>query len=198
MTTSRDEVSSASEIRSLIPAIAQLRDEPLRAAVAASWLEALRSSPYASLREVPQSPLMVDRPLLEHINEVNRLCLELIETASNGFRLTFDRELALATAIVHDVDKPMLFRRVDDGGFGVADGRELSDHGALGAEVLLRNGVPEAIADLVRVHSPFASTGLPGTVEGTIVHYSDFLANDFACHQVGASPIHSSVDLVHR
>jgi hypothetical protein len=198
MTKSLGAVSNVSEIRSLIPAIEQLREEPLRAAIAAAWLEALRSSPYESLREVPQSPLMVDRPLLDHINEVNRLCLEFIETAANGYRLTVDRDLALATAIAHDVDKPMLFRRLDDGQFGVADGRDLNEHGAIGADVLLRNGVPETIAGLVRVHSAFASTGLPGTVEGTIVHYSDFLANDLACHQVGAPPIHSSVDLVHR
>jgi hypothetical protein len=28
--------------------------------------------------------------------------------------------------------------------------------------------------------SAFASEGLPGTVEGTIVHYADFVSNDFA------------------
>lgn len=196
MTTSNQ--PDAAAIRALIPAIEELGDETLRTALTSSWVDALGSSPFNGLDEVPQSPLMVDRSLLDHINEVNRLCLEFVDVAANGFALTVDRDLALATAIVHDVDKPLLFRRSPDGGFAIADERRLDDHGALGAEVLLRNGVSAAIADLVRVHSPFASTGLPGTVEGTIVHYSDFVANDLACHQTGASPIHSSVDLVHR
>jgi hypothetical protein len=82
--------------------------------------------------------------------------------------------------------------------FGYAEGVLLSDHGALGARLCLEHGVPPAVADLVRVHSPFASVGLPGTIEGTIVHYADFVANDLASHQHGVAPIHSSFDLKPR
>jgi putative nucleotidyltransferase with HDIG domain len=187
----------AEDIEQLIPALALLSDEGLRAASAEAWAESMRMSPFASLDEVPQSPVMVTRSLLEHVNEVNETCLHLMETAGSHYGLAFDRDVTLATAILHDVDKPLLFRNVD-GAFAVAAGRALTDHGAVGAELLLRCGVPAAVADLVRTHSPFASAGLPGVPEGTIVHYADFISNDLACLQFGAEPIHSSVKLVHR
>lgn len=190
-------VDATVAMRALIPAIEELSDERLRATTAAAWAESLRLSPFASLEDVPQSPVMVDRSLLAHINEVNDICLHLMDTAANAYRLKVDRDVALATAILHDVDKPMLYRRVD-GRFAMAEGRALTDHGPAGAELLLRCGVPQAIADLVRVHSPFASEGLPAVPEGTIVHYADMLSNDFACLQWGAGPIHATTRLVHR
>ena len=48
----------------------------------------------------------------------------------------------------------------------------------------------------VRVHSPFASAGVPGTPEGTIVHYADYIANDFASILMGVEPVHSAMRMV--
>jgi len=181
-----------------IPAIADLDDAALRRAVLATWTAAMCASPYASLAEVPQSPLMLSRPLLWHVNEVNDLALRFLDLAIGHFELPADRDATLATAILHDVDKPLIYR-VDDGpSLGYAPGTQLSDHGAIGADLSLRHGVPAAIAEMVRHHSPFASTGLPGTPEGTIVHYADFVANDLACLKAGAEPIHASFRLLRK
>ena len=183
-----------------IPAIKELDSEALRAAVVATWNAAMAASPYESLADVPQSPLplMIPRPLLLHVNEVNDLALHLIDLAVARFDLAFDRDAALATAILHDVDKPMIYRKGSGPGLDYAPGTKLSDHGAIGADLAARHGVPAPIVEMIRVHSPFASDGLPGTPEGTIVHYADFVANDLACLQFGADPIHSSFDLTPR
>jgi putative nucleotidyltransferase with HDIG domain len=191
-------VGNEAVIAELIPAIGELGDENLRGAVTACWAESLRRSPFDSLDEVPQSPLMVDRSLLNHINEVNGLCLTLLDVASMTFALAPDRDITLATAILHDLDKPLLYRRSATGEFVCAEGRQMTDHGALGADLAASLGVPERIVALVRRHSPFASEGLPGIPEGTIVHYADFTANDLACLQVGAPTVHASVRMVHR
>jgi putative nucleotidyltransferase with HDIG domain len=185
-------------IDELIPAIGELSNETLQRAVNSCWAEALRLSPYQSLDQVPQSPVMMDRSLLDHINEVNGLCLALLDVSSMTFGLAPDRDVTLATAILHDLDKPLLFRRSDNGAFACAEGRLMTDHGAVGADLAATLGVPEAIVALVRRHSPFASEGLPAIPEGTIVHYADFVANDLACLQVGAPPIHTSVRMVPR
>ncbi len=188
---------SSTEASLGIPAIDLLDDAALRSAVGAAWQAALAQSPFTSLSDVPQSPFMPRRSLLLHVNEVNERTLNVMDLAEREFGLSVDRDLALATAILHDVDKPLLYR-VNSGEFGYAEGVRLSDHGALGARLCIAQGVPERVADLVRVHSPFASVGLPGTVEGTIVHYADFVANDLACLQQGAPPIHTSFDLKPR
>ena len=131
----------------------------LRAAVVATWTASMDSSPYASLADVPQSPLplMTARPLLQHVNEVNDLALHFLDLAVARFELPVDRDAALATAILHDVDKPMIYRRGDGPELDYAPGTQLSDHGAIGADLAASHGVPTAIVEMIRVHSPFAS-----------------------------------------
>ncbi len=184
------------DIAKEIPAVRELGDENLRDVVVATWAASITESPYASLAEVPQSPLMVDRPLLLHVNEVDDLCLQFLDAAESRFAIALDRDATLATAILHDVDKPLIYRRGAGPELHYAPGTRLSDHGSIGAALAARHGIPELIVDMVRHHSPFAAEGLPGTPEGTIVHYADFVANDLACLQFGAAPIHSSFRLV--
>jgi putative nucleotidyltransferase with HDIG domain len=184
-----------SNIRKLIPAIAEVRDESLRNAVASSWQAVLAQSPYDSLDDVPQSPVFPERSLLKHINEVNDRALYLYATAVDTFGLVVDRDCAVATAILHDLDKPLLFR-YDGKTFSMGEGYTGKDHGAVGAGIARQHGVPEHITELVRVHSPFASVGLPGTPEGTIVHYADYIANDFASLLMGVEPVHSAMRMV--
>ena len=76
-----------SDIAAEIPAIKELDSEVLRAAVVATWTASMDSSPYASLADVPQSPLplMTARPLLQHVNEVNDLALHFLDLAVARF-----------------------------------------------------------------------------------------------------------------
>jgi putative nucleotidyltransferase with HDIG domain len=178
-----------------IPATARLASPALRAAVLRTWAAALARSPYVSLASVPQAPHIPARGLLHHVNEVNERALELLRAAEREYALKPDRDVTLATAILHDVDKPLLYRW-DGAEFAYAPGRRLQDHGAVGAQLCLDCGVPPEIAELVRVHSAFASEGLPGTVEGTIVHYADLVSTDLAAVAMGSWTIHASMRLV--
>lgn len=180
-----------------VPAIARLESEALRRAVQETWAASLERSPYESLEKSPQAPHMPTRSLLKHVNEVNARAIDLSEIARKEYGLDHDFDVALATAILHDVDKPMIYRW-DGSEFGYADGRSLKDHGAVGAELCLEHGIPLEIAEMVRHHSAFASEGLPGTVEGTIVHYADFVSNDFAAILSGVETIHASTRPVPR
>ena len=174
-----------------LPAVARLESDALRQAVLRTWAASLERSPYSNLAVSPQAPHMPARPLLLHVNEVNARALDLIHVARKEYGLQFDSDVALATAILHDVDKPMIYR-FDGKTFSYAEGRSLRDHGALGAELCVEHGIPLGIAEMVRHHSAFASQGLPGTVEGTIVHYADWVSNDFAAILMGVETIHAS------
>ena len=174
-----------------VPATAALRSPALREAVQRTWAAALERSPYPGLAEAPQAPHMPGRSLVKHVNEVNRRAQDLLVVATKEFGMTPDADVTLATAVLHDVDKLMIYR-YDGETFGYADGRRLSDHGAVGADLCLEHGVPLEIAEMVRHHSAFASEGLPGTIEGTIVHYADFVSNDFAAIVSGVETIHAS------
>jgi putative nucleotidyltransferase with HDIG domain len=182
-------------LRDDLPAIAALESTALREAVLCTWAASLSRSPYPSLAESPQAPHMPGRELLKHVNEVNQRALDLLAVATQEYGLTPDNDVTLATAILHDVDKPMIYRW-DGHDFTYAEGRSLRDHGAVGAELCIEHGVPLEVAEMVRHHSAFASEGLPGTIEGTIVHYADFISNDFAAILSGVETIHASTRLV--
>ena len=174
-----------------VPAAQRLESATLREAVLRAWAASLERSPYASLEVSPQAPHMPGRSLLAHVNEVNARALDLLEVARKEYGLQPDFDVTLATAVLHDVDKPMIYRW-DGSDFSYAEGRSLRDHGAVGAELCIEHGIPLEIAEMVRHHSAFASEGLPGTVEGTIVHYADFVSNDFAAILSGVETIHAS------
>jgi len=178
-----------------IPAAAELESTALRKAVLRTWAASLERSPYPGLADAPQAPHMPGRSLIKHVNEVNQRALDMLSVATKEFGLAPDNDVTLATAILHDVDKPMIYR-FDGKTFSYADGRSLRDHGAIGAELCLEHGVPLEVAEMVRHHSAFASEGLPGTIEGTIVHYADFISNDFAAIVSGVETIHASTRLV--
>lgn len=192
-----DLVDLAATLSDAIPAASRLASTALREAVLRTWAASLERSPYPGIAESPQAPHMPGRSLVKHVNEVNQRTLDLLEVASLEFGLAPDADVTLATAILHDVDKPMIYRW-DGRDFRYADGRSLQDHGAVGAELCLAHGVPLEVAEMVRHHSAFASEGLPGTIEGTIVHYADFISNDFAAIVSGVETIHASTRLVPR
>src|SRR5436305_9415362 len=123
--TEGDEMDLINELAEQIPAIQQLHDETLRTAVLQTWEASMKASPFDHLDQVPQSPVMADRGLLRHVNEVNERATDMIHLALDHYSLTFDEDVALATAILHDVDKPLIFR-FDGTAFSAAPGTNLT------------------------------------------------------------------------
>jgi putative nucleotidyltransferase with HDIG domain len=182
-----------------IPVIDVMTDPVLRSAVTQTWLAALDKGGYRSVANVPQSAAFPGRCLLDHVNEVNALAVQLLDLAETGFGLTPDRDTTIAAAILHDVDKSFIQRLQPSGAIEYVDGYTISDHGPAGAALALQCGIPEGVAELVRTHAPFNYDGhLPGTIEGTVVHYADLAAADLAAVQAGAVPIHARSVILKR
>jgi putative nucleotidyltransferase with HDIG domain len=190
---------STDQLRSEVPAIDKVVDPGLREAVAQTWRAALAKGGYRSVAEVPQSAAFPGRCLLDHVNEVNALAVQLLDLAEASFGLAPDRDVTLAGAILHDVDKSFVQRLQPSGAIEYVDGYTIRDHGPAGAKLAVECGVPENVAELVRTHAPFNYEGhLPGTIEGTVVHYADLTAADFAAVQAGAAPIHARSVILKR
>src|SRR5512134_3916824 len=100
-------MSTLHDLADTIPAAKRLESEALRQAVLRTWAASLARSPYENLAKSPQAPHMPARPLIHHVNEVNARALDLIDVARRDYGLRVDSDVALATAILHDVDKPM-------------------------------------------------------------------------------------------
>lgn len=182
---------NADKVKQEIPAVELLGSPELREAVVRTWVAALERGGHESIADAPQSWTVPGRDLLAHVNEVVEIALVLIDISQSRFGLAPDRDVALAAVILHDVDKAFIQRRDASGKVSYLNGYTVRQHGPLGADLAVACGVPADIADLVRWHAPFGYDGhLPGTVEGTLVHYSDLLAADLAAVQYGSAPLH--------
>src|SRR5437588_3662872 len=95
-----DTMDLINELAEQIPAIELLHDETLRTAVLQTWEASMKASPFDDLDQVPQSPVMADRGLLRHVNEVNERALDMIRLALDHYSLVLDEDVALATAIL--------------------------------------------------------------------------------------------------
>lgn len=177
----------------------RISDPELRNAVVSTWSSALRRGGHQRISDVPQSKGIPDRGLREHINEVTRLALIILDVAETQYGINANRDVVVAAAILHDVDKSFIQGWVGGGMVDYLPPYGIDDHGSAGAQLAIDEGIPPEVAALVRDHAPFNYAGhLPGTVEGTIIHYADLLAADLAAIQYGATPIHARSVILKR
>ena len=182
-----------------VAGLAEISNPELRNAVVSTWSSALRRGGHQRISDVPQSKGIPDRGLREHVNEVTHLALVILDIAENQYGIHPDRDVVVAAAILHDVDKSFIQGWVGDGMVDYLPPYGIDDHGSAGAQLAIDEGIPPEVAALVRDHAPFNYAGhLPGTVEGTIIHYADLLAADLAAIQHGATPIHARSVILKR
>lgn len=181
-----------------IPAIGELTDAKLRRQVVDTWEAVSEQSPFGSPDRVVSSIHIPERDLLTHTNEVATMAQWMLDWSEQYFGTSPDRDVILAAAILHDIDKMVAFRRNEDGTLAYSDGWvQTRDHGPTGARIAQRCGVSDSISELIRLHSPFGEhEGLPGNVAGTIIHYADLGAADLGAVLVNRTPVHERSHLV--
>lgn len=186
---SRHEIdeSTVSEVMSLIPAIEKVRDSTLRDSVVLTWACSWKDSDYESLQDVLQGQGSIK--LLRHVNGVNDQVDHVVRLAEGTYGLDVERDVALAAAILHDVDKPLLWTSDGDDKITFRPGRSLRDHGILGAELAELCGVPKEVHRIVHGHSMYSDLMEERrSPEAVVVHHADALAGNLGALSVGAIP----------
>ncbi|GAA1858036.1 hypothetical protein GCM10009836_42760 [Pseudonocardia ailaonensis] len=185
---SRDDVdeSVVAQVVGQIPAIGRITDRALRDAVALTWACSWRESGYTGLDEVLQGQGPIT--LLHHVNGVDEQATALTEQAETTYGLAVDHDVVLAAAVLHDVDKPLLWT---SSGASVTfrPGRTLADHGILGAELAALCGVPERVRAIVRGHSPYSDRMEDRrSPEAALVYHADNVVAALDALSVGLTP----------
>jgi putative nucleotidyltransferase with HDIG domain len=186
---SRSEIdeSTVSEVIRLIPAIEKIKNGALRDSVVLTWACSWKDSDYESLQDVlqGQGPMK----LLRHVNGVNDQADYVIGLAEGTYGLDVDHDVALAAAILHDVDKPLLWTSDGDNKITFRPGRSLRNHGILGAELAELCGVPKRVHCIVHGHSPYSDLMEERrSPEAVVVHHADGLAGNLGALSVGLIP----------
>ena len=160
-----------------IPALAEVPDDTLRQKAILAWDSATSSSTFCRFSDVPFNLVAPTYRLADHVNEVNAGVQALASLARHLKWGDFDSGTLLLAAILHDVDKPLLFDNAPDGSMRTSwIGRKMA-HATVGAILLHELGLPDEVVHLVATHSP-ASSVRPRSMEGLILAYADLFAAD--------------------
>ncbi len=170
-----------------IPAIGDLPDG-VKAQAVTAWHTVWRSSSHARLDQLPYSLDAPSYSLVQHTMDVVSAGRVLERFASDRWGCAVDSSQLLATLILHDVDKPLLYSWQDGKITLSAAGRDIP-HGVLGGMLLQQLGVDPAVVGPVATHavySPWHGT----SVIAWLLHYADFFCADHVMRAEGQRPFY--------
>ncbi|MEN0076348.1 MAG: HD domain-containing protein [Paracraurococcus sp.] len=162
--------------------------EALQERIVTAWVSSWASSSHERLEDMPFSPGSGFYPLMRHVNEVTRAGIDLGRRAAADWGGELPEELLLPILILHDLDKPLLYRR-EGGGAVQTDLYHELPHGVIGAMMLKELDFPHVVVSTVATHAtnaPFHGRN----PEAHVLHYADLFAADHAFRSMGETPLY--------
>ncbi len=168
-----DQVQQPIDVAAMFPAVKQIADAKLRAAVDAVWQELWSMSAWKRMEEVPTS-LEIPYPTLPHNRCVLDMALAVADAFERHHGVKVNRDHLIAAAILQDASKVIESAPGPDGGAVATDIARQYPHAFWAAHLALRHGVPDPVVHVLLTHSPQAPA-FPSTIEGKILYYVDQL-----------------------
>jgi putative nucleotidyltransferase with HDIG domain len=162
-------------ISGLFPAVGKIKDQGLRRQVILTWYRAWKRSNFAEIEQVHQFEPARGRIAytnVDHTNQVCRASEKMAGILEEVLNLRVNMDFLQAGALLHDVDKMVIFD-AKTGGF-TETGRRFA-HGAMGAALALAEGIPEEVAHIIGAHSARFSPLPPSSIESLILRHADEL-----------------------
>ncbi|HHE51766.1 MAG TPA: HD domain-containing protein [Candidatus Acetothermia bacterium] len=169
------------ELLRVLPEINLIEDEALREGVAGTWEAAIARGGWEA-SDIERMPFtlakVVDISFAQHVRSVTKICLHVYETFEEIYqgKLSLNRDVILAGALLHDVGK-LLEMEESDGVFRKSAEGRLVRHPFSGVALADANGIPPEVQHIIGTHS---KEGDPykRTPESVVVHLADFMNFD--------------------
>lgn len=157
-----------------IPLINRIGDSKLRELVIEVWAKLWRESGYRNVNEFPNylSGINGDETLVRHTNAVVKMAEAIAKEFQQAYGINLNYDILLAEALLHDVDKLVLYERQGDCVQLTELGRKVT-HGEYGALVAEQVGLPQEVVNIIASHSPILRKALPATIEAVLVASCD-------------------------
>lgn len=160
----------------------------MREGVIDIWLDLARETDWERFEDIPKN-LKEEKhmTLIGHVQGVTRMALAMADIAKRLHGIQVDRDLLIASCILHDISKP-LESAPDPGGpptgTSVPPGKitefgEKIQHGVYGAHKIWEKGLPKALelAHLVITHTRTSNTRSK-SYEAALLFYADWADSD--------------------
>ncbi|CAG0945620.1 hypothetical protein ANRL1_02464 [Anaerolineae bacterium] len=146
-----------------------LKNKDLQQQVVRTWVRAMEISGATDLpRELPKPGIG-----LEHVLAVVQIAMAIADAEAQAHRMTIDRDVVIAGALLHDVGK--LLERAPADRHPLAG--KLIRHPFSGLQLALEQGVPSEVLHIIAYHSAEGHR-VPRTLECYIVYEADMLSVD--------------------
>jgi len=157
-----------------LPLIEKIGDRRLRELVIEVWVRLWRESPYRDIGQAPNylSEMDGDDTLVHHTNAVVKMSEAIAREFQQAYGTSLNFDRLLAGALLHDVDKLVLYERKGDSVQLSELGRKVS-HGGYGARVAAQVGLPQDVVNIIACHSTMQHEVLPATIEAVLVAACD-------------------------
>ena len=174
-------VALREDVRQSLPEVGQIESEELRNRVLDAWALALRQGGFASLDDMPCSPVpdagaFAGKSQAHHLRGTAQLAMSMADAIEDVMGpLGLDRDELIAGALCHDLGKPYEYSAANRARWDAhprASGRPAIRHPVYGVHVALSAGLPESVAHVVGGHSA-EGEAITRSLVNTIVHQAD-------------------------
>lgn len=159
----------------LFPAIRKIQDEGISKKVILTVYHAWKSGNFDKVEDAHQWEPVRGRISYTNVEHTNQVCLgseKMADLLEGMLNIRVHRDYLLAGAILHDIDKLVIFD-AKSGGWREPGGK--LRHAETGASLARKEGLPEEVAHIIGAHSPTYSSTPPKSMEALIVHIADLL-----------------------
>ncbi|MFO7866503.1 MAG: HD domain-containing protein [Candidatus Aminicenantes bacterium] len=167
------------KLMALMPEFELIKDEDLRKKCLLIWEKAVQKGGWEvdDLKEMPFTLLIKGTSinLVEHTRAVTLCSLRIAEVMLSQYpaRISLNRDILLAGALLHDVGKLFEYKR-EDAGFVKSESGRLLRHPISGAVFASEFKVSDEVLHIIAAHSK-EGDGARRTVEAVIVNHADFV-----------------------
>lgn len=183
------------EVEELFPELEEISDATLREKVVDVWVTAIQDNDMDTLRELPWGAYHDDihgERQVEHIRQVTQHAISMCDQiAAQRAGAAFDRDVVVASALLHDVSK--LYEMTPDGGFS-----ELwawIPHPIMANYLCTKHGLSPHIQRIILSHTHQTNVE-PKTLEGQIVKLADLITLEALSAEHRGRP-HNLIEATH-
>jgi putative nucleotidyltransferase with HDIG domain len=169
-----------------LPELELISDAEIAASVVSIWAEVWSESGWAALEDAPKNPYTVNarHSTVTHTRSVTRQALAIAAIIEEHHGLTCDRDIILASCLLHDVSKLLEFEPAREAAGQNSRFGDLIQHGVYGMHKAFEHRLPVEVAHIIGSHTT-QSRLPPKTLEAIIVHYADFVDTDALVWEAG-------------
>jgi putative nucleotidyltransferase with HDIG domain len=165
-------------IRDAFPRINDIGNPEIKEKVISVLLNALTASEFGDIEEMSQwEPLKEKLQIsnVTHTNQVVECAIAIAQVVTRNQGIEVDMDTLIASAILHDVDKLLMFE--PEKGNTTRMGTYVP-HTTIGAHLALKADLPLEVVHAIAAHSPNYSSIAPKSVEAVILYHADLVMTE--------------------